>query len=69
VTFTADACHLVYRHSGGVPRVVNLICHRALMAGVSAKAMTIDAPLVASAVEGLELAPREPERRSWFWRR
>jgi general secretion pathway protein A len=69
VTFTADACRLVHRHSGGVPRLVNLICHRALMAGFTEKVTTIDAPHVASAVEGLELAPPEPERRSWFWRR
>jgi general secretion pathway protein A len=70
VTFTADACQLVYRHSGGVPRLVNQICHRALMAGFSERVTTIDAPLVAGAVEGLELTPPEPERRSWFpWRR
>jgi general secretion pathway protein A len=68
VTFTADACALVYRYSLGVPRVVNLICHRALMAGFSAKAMTIDGALVAAAVEGLELTPPAPVRRSWFAR-
>ena len=68
VTFTADACALVHRHARGVPRVVNLICHRALMAGFTAKAMTIDAALVASAVEGLELTPPAPPKRSWFGR-
>ena len=68
VTFTSDACALVHRYSGGVPRVVNLICHRALMAGFTAKAMTIDAALVTSAVEALELTPPVPPRRSWFGR-
>ena len=68
VTFTADACALAYRHSRGVPRVVNLICHRALMAGFTANAMTIDAALVANAVDGLELPPPAPARRSWFSR-
>lgn len=68
VTFTAEACALVYRYSLGVPRVVNLICHRALMAGSTAKAMTIDAALVTAAVEGLELTPAAPARRSWFGR-
>ncbi len=68
VTFTAEACALVYRYSLGVPRVVNLICHRALMAGFSAKVTTIDAAVVTSAVEGLELTPPAPTRRSWFGR-
>jgi general secretion pathway protein A len=68
VTFTSDACALVHRYSGGVPRIVNLICHRALMAGFAAKTMTIDAALVASAAEGLELTPPAPARRSWFGR-
>ena len=30
VVFTPDAIALVHRHSGGVPRVVNLLCDRAL---------------------------------------
>lgn len=30
--FTTAALELVYRYSGGVPRLINLICHRALLA-------------------------------------
>ena len=66
VTFTADACALVHSYAAGIPRVVNLICHRALMAGFNAKATTIDGPLVTNAVEGLEMKPEAPARRSWL---
>src|SRR5687767_6155551 len=46
VTFTAAALGAVHRLSGGIPRVVNLICDRALLGGYVAGVREIDAPLV-----------------------
>ena len=59
VAFTAEAARLVWRASGGVPRVINLVCDRALHRGFTARANAIDAAIVFAAVEdmGREIAP------------
>ena len=41
VTFSRRALDRLYEYSGGVPRVINLLCDRALMAGAQAGAMEI----------------------------
>jgi general secretion pathway protein A len=64
VTVTSDAIDLVHELSGGVPRRINLICDRALMAGCQARTERIGAPLVLEAASALELAvPRSAQRR------
>jgi general secretion pathway protein A len=68
VMFAPAALQLVYRYSGGIPRLINLICDRALLGAYAAQTSRIDADLVRSAADGLELTPAEPERRSWFGR-
>ena len=49
VGFTAEALAAVHRFSGGVPRLVNLVCDRALLAGYVKGSRTITAPLVREA--------------------
>lgn len=68
VIFAPAALQLVYRYSGGIPRLINLICDRALLGAYAAQTSRIDADLVRSAADGLELTPAEPEGRSWFGR-
>jgi len=46
--FADEACALVARTSGGIPRVINILCDTALVYGFSAQAETITAELVAS---------------------
>jgi general secretion pathway protein A len=46
VTFTPDAVRAVWRGSAGLPRVVNLLCDRALEAAYHRQLRTIDADLV-----------------------
>jgi general secretion pathway protein A len=43
--------------SGGKPRLVNLLCDRALAAGFNKSASVIDEELVNSAAEDLDMAP------------
>ena len=43
--------------SGGKPRLVNLLCDRALVAGFNKSASVIDAELINSAAEDLDMAP------------
>src|SRR5262245_20944552 len=62
--FTADALALIYRHSRGIPRVINLVCDRALMAAYSAQAREVPASLVRSAIRNLD---GQGTRRNVTW--
>ena len=55
VAFTPAALDAVHHLSKGVPRLINLLCDRALLAGYVAGARTIDAPHVRRA--GREVLP------------
>jgi general secretion pathway protein A len=55
VTFTPRAIDLVHALSGGVPRMINLIADRALMAGAAAKTDRITDPLILEAANALAL--------------
>src|SRR5687767_4009634 len=69
VTFTAKAIDLVHALSGGVPRMINLICDRALMAGQRAQTDKITDPLILEAASSLGLSiPRAVQRRDAFRR-
>src|SRR5215471_3775164 len=49
VSFSGDAVEAIYRLSGGVPRVINKLCDRALQLGHTQRVSTIDARIVESA--------------------
>ncbi|MCX6996114.1 MAG: AAA family ATPase [Kiritimatiellaeota bacterium] len=51
--FEAPAIRLVHRHSGGIPRLINALADRALMAGFVAAAPRIGKKEVARAIEDL----------------
>ena len=55
VQFEPDALDLVHRLTGGVPRVINLLCDRALMAGATARVHQITAGLIEEAAQTLGL--------------
>ncbi len=66
VAFEDAALDLLYKSSGGVPRLINLICDRALMAGAQADARAITAAIINTAVISLGLQPsRRLSRFSW----
>jgi type II secretory pathway predicted ATPase ExeA len=44
--FDETACHAVYRHSGGIPRVINLLCDTALVYAYAEARHSIDAALI-----------------------
>ena len=64
VVFTPAALKVVYEYSGGIPRLINMLCDRALLGGYSAQTTRIDEPLVKVAAEGLDLTSRE--KPSWL---
>ncbi len=57
VTFDAGGLDVIHAYSGGVPRVINLLCDRALMLGAEAESGVINADLVRKAATALALAP------------
>jgi general secretion pathway protein A len=58
-TFTPEALSAIWRLSGGTPRIINLLCDRALEAAYEQQARSVDAPLVegAAAELGMRSAP------------
>ncbi len=65
VAFEDAALDLIHKTSGGVPRLINLICDRALMAGAQADARVITAAMINTAAISLGLPP--PTRSSHRW--
>jgi cell division septation protein DedD len=53
VGFTPEASEVVYRASNGVPRLINLICDRALQRGFQARTAIINRDIVEAAVREL----------------
>jgi general secretion pathway protein A len=69
VSFRPKALVLVHRRSSGIPRLVNLLCDRALLAAYSARANRVTDEMVCKAAESLELEEPRPDRFGWFRRR
>jgi general secretion pathway protein A len=55
VSFSAKALQDVHRLSGGIPRLINLICDRALLAGYSCREHRITPEMVVHAARSLDL--------------
>jgi general secretion pathway protein A len=63
VEFDATAFAGLHAATGGVPRLVNLVCDRALTRGQQTSVGIIDDELVAAAVADLEIVPRRSKVR------
>ena len=57
VTFEPKALDRLYRLSGGIPRLINLICDRALLAAFSVRENRITRDMVAHAADSLGVRP------------
>lgn len=60
VTFSRSALAAIYRISGGIPRVINLICERALLAGFVKQASLIEVALIRDGLKSLRGNEAEP---------
>ena len=62
--FSTAAMKLVHQYSRGLPRLINLICDRALLGAYSVRANRVTPDMVTHAAEGLDI--EVPKRRRWF---
>jgi general secretion pathway protein A len=55
IIFTTDGLKEIYRYSGGIPRLINLIADRSLLAGMALSTTALDRRVVREAVDNLQL--------------
>lgn len=65
VWFTPGAIKAIYRASGGVPRVINAICDRALLIGYTLESRDITAAHVRQAIR--EIKGEQVNTKKWLW--
>jgi general secretion pathway protein A len=69
VSFAPKAVELVHRYTNGIPRLINLVCDRALLGGYSAHTNRITPDIVIAAAEGLDLSIQRRSVLGWVKRR
>jgi general secretion pathway protein A len=68
VRFTPDSFDEIYHYSGGIPRLINVLCDRALLIGFVSDNRTIDGRLIREGIRDLESPEstgREHRVRPW----
>lgn len=66
--FTAGACQRAYAYSKGVPRLINIVCDRALLAAYSCNQSTVNGNLMQTVTAELDRRGHEVQPRSFPWR-
>ena len=69
VTFQPKALDMVHSRTQGIPRLINLISDRSLLAAFSSRTNRVTEEMVHQAAEGLELVEESPSAFAWFRRR
>jgi general secretion pathway protein A len=67
--FTRRALHAVHRATGGIPRMINLVCDRAMVGAFSVRATRIEPDAVGKAASSLGLQPGRETVFDWMRRR
>jgi general secretion pathway protein A len=66
VSFDTRALEVIYALSGGVPRLVNLLCDRGLQEAAAEGSRRVEPGMIESAASALELLRLRPKRFRWF---
>ena len=66
VAFNAPSLEMIYALSGGLPRLVNLLCERALQEAAAAETARIEASMISAAASALDLLRIRPKRFRWY---
>ena len=64
--FTGKAIKVLQKYSSGIPRLINLLCERALMAGYAQSRLPIDHHMVRQAAAEV-LGEAEPTQHQYLW--
>lgn len=62
--FSPKALKEIYKKTGGIPRLINILCDNALLTGYALEKKTIDEKIIKEAARDLRLK----EKKSSFWR-
>lgn len=54
ITFSPEAIDCIYRFSGGIPRIINTLCDKALLAAYVAEARDIKLPIIENSIQEIE---------------
>jgi len=54
ITFAPDAIDCIFRFSGGIPRIINTVCDKALLAAYVAETKHITLPLIEKGIQEIE---------------
>jgi general secretion pathway protein A len=65
--FTSAAMRVVYRHSSGIPRLINIICDRALLGGYVNNSTKIDIAIVRKAIQEVRGENLNQSTSFWSW--
>jgi general secretion pathway protein A len=66
VSFSAPAIELIHRVSGGIARLVNLLCERALQEAAAARASCVEPSMIEASASALDLLRIKPRRFRWY---
>ena len=66
VTFSPQSLEVIYTLSGGVARLVNLLCERGLQEAAIARCTVVEASMIESAASALDLLRLRPKRFRWY---
>lgn len=66
MSFAAPALDVIYTLSGGVPRLVNLLCERGLQEAEAAGESRVVPAMIDSAASALDLVRLRPKRFRWY---
>jgi general secretion pathway protein A len=69
VSFAPPALARIHKHTGGIPRLINLVCDRALIAAFSARTNRVLPAHVRHAAEALELDSSRKGMKDWVKQR
>jgi type II secretory pathway predicted ATPase ExeA len=68
VTFQPKALDMVHTRTQGIPRLINLVCDRSLLAAYSDRTSRVSVDMVYQAADNLELVHEQRSRFHWFRR-
>jgi general secretion pathway protein A len=66
VSFVPRALHSLHKYTAGIPRLINLLCDRALLAAYSERAQRVTPEMVRRGAESLDLAAPRSSMFGWM---